>query len=609
VRGWATHLGSGAMALERFTRMYHQVQQEWRAQAQQQQQGAAAQAAPSSASSGVGGDAPGGITSKTTLAPRLAVEQAEVKRIGSDAGQFGDFSRKPEPRRQAGSIELRQPPRGVLKKASRYAAGNQSMPIMLVEVKVGCSCWRQYGVQLNNAMPLAARCGVPRRAMLPGKGHGPLGPLRLPASGRQSPLFYPVPYRTDTACPHPWDRDKAPVRVFLLPPQERQPELRAAETASGLAPRSSGCAAAAVEGYVPRSSRRQQQRQRRVRFTDELPDEAAEASEAAAEAQEAAAEPVMEGAAEPESAAGDHIPAAGGQSQGPQMAGVVGGTAAPLSQAQSAGGATQRAVGGSQPSSVLVFEMQHGVSAADGLATQLGRLYVADSSTQDAAAAAPSPAQGSARAASSSIAIQPIPSTAVHREWLEVPQFYAHSPVGSSSSLAGSFASPAGSVGNLAALASSPQPARLLGAIAAAPVSPPPGLPRPPSSRAGSQADQERQGQWAPARQNDAASEQPQAQQDEEGRAPGTGQPLLTRHQAQQLQRAFPPLVASLPPELEAMLASSDSEAASEGSESDNWTASDDEADALGSERCGGVSVCDCVVWWLVNGHGLGWCV
>lgn len=322
---------------------------------------------------------------------------------------------------------------------------------------------------------------------------------------------------------------------------------------------------------MPRSSRRQQQRQRRVRFTDDL---------------QGGQEVVAGGAVDPESAAGtpDGTPDAAPveECQEPRQAGVGAGSAA----LQDAGGAKQHAAGGGQSSSMRIRDAQDGIGSADVLAAQLGQLYVADATTQAAAAAGPSPAQGSARAASNSIAIQQ-KNAVVPREWLEVPQFYAHSPVGSNSSLAGSFASPLGSAGNLAVLASSPPPARG-GAIAATPVSPPTGLPRPPPSGAGSWAAHTRQGQQAASRNDADASKQQQPQQDQNGQAPGTGQPLLTRHQAQQLQRAFPPLAASLPPELEAMLAASDSEAPSGGEESEDWTASDDEADALGSGRCGG---------------------
>lgn len=148
MHGWAARLGSSALALERFSRMYQQVQQERRASVQHE--GAAGQAGPCDEGSG-SDDAPGGITSKTTLAPRLAVEQAEVKRIGSDAGQFGDFSRKPAAR-QTGVGALPTPPRGVLKKASCFAAGNQSVPIMLSEVKASCVC----STMSLRALPMSA---------------------------------------------------------------------------------------------------------------------------------------------------------------------------------------------------------------------------------------------------------------------------------------------------------------------------------------------------------------------------------------------------------------------------------------------------------------------
>lgn len=223
-------------------------------QQQLQQEGAAGQAGPSSASGG-SDDAPGGITSKATLAPRLAVEQAEVKQKGSDAGQFGDFSRKPAPRREVGGSAPLPPPRGVLKKAPHFAAGNQSVPIMLAEVKVGYDC----STECSATVP--RRCQRPRCAVLgrgcPGNDSlaaGPPSACLLQAASRLS--FALCCHSTIAACLNSCDRDQAPVREFLLPPQERQPEVIAAETAAELAPRSRGCTAGSVEGYVPRLSRR-----------------------------------------------------------------------------------------------------------------------------------------------------------------------------------------------------------------------------------------------------------------------------------------------------------------------------------------------------------------
>jgi hypothetical protein len=65
-----------------------------------------------------------------------------------------------------------------------------------------------------------------------------------------------------------------------------------------------------------------------------------------------------------------------------------------------------------------------------------------------------------------------------------------------------------------------------------------------------------------------------QQQQDEA--APADQQPGLTKRQAEQLQLAFPPLSAVLPPELQAALAS-DTE--SEAAESEDWMQSDEDDD------------------------------
>jgi hypothetical protein len=185
VQRFAARLGNGALALDRFTAMYDLVQQQKAQQrqqqaagmqqspgqqppsgwpARQQQHGAnggaataapagpgTAAGAPPSAVAGMGparggsDSDPGGIGSSVELAPRLAVEQVEVKHIASSAGQFGDFSRKPAPRRAAaeGGEAATVAPRGVLKKQSRFAAGTPKVPIMLAEVKVRAWLTRQ----------------------------------------------------------------------------------------------------------------------------------------------------------------------------------------------------------------------------------------------------------------------------------------------------------------------------------------------------------------------------------------------------------------------------------------------------------------------------------
>ena len=189
VKQFASRLGGGAAALERFSAMYSQLKQQEQQQKQaqgQQQNGTAASvhleappapasapvptpgAASSSGTSSNGAAAangaasaaaaatgtasstlsgspssrdavPGGIMSRTTLAPRLAVEQVAVTHIDSSAGQFGDFTRKikpkPRPAAAAGSGAT-PPPKGVLKKQSKFAAGTDKVPIMLAEVKV-----------------------------------------------------------------------------------------------------------------------------------------------------------------------------------------------------------------------------------------------------------------------------------------------------------------------------------------------------------------------------------------------------------------------------------------------------------------------------------------
>jgi hypothetical protein len=201
VKQFGVRLGSAALALERFTAMYQQLQAQYTPQQQpaapagasqvpsQAAQAAAAAPLPApaaaatapggpeaparqlpAASSGAQGGScpdsvPGGIRSSATLAPRLAVEQVEVKRIDSSAGQFGDFSRKIKPRAAAaaapaaaaaapsgstgasagaasssaapGAAAGAPKPKGVLKKQSQFAAGTTKVPIMLAEVKVG----------------------------------------------------------------------------------------------------------------------------------------------------------------------------------------------------------------------------------------------------------------------------------------------------------------------------------------------------------------------------------------------------------------------------------------------------------------------------------------
>lgn len=227
VRRFAQRLGSGALALDRFCALYEQAQAEKPAQppaapAQQQpaepaaaQQAAAqhsaaaaagvqAPAAVQPASSGAGGagrdgagppatdTCPGGIKSSTTLVPRLAVEQVEVKLIDSSAGQFADFSRNtwqappwqaPAARPAAPPLTRaapRQPkpqPRGVLKKQSQFAAGTAKVPIMLAEVKV-------------RGLRVMMRCSV---VMVWGGGAGRLGAalhaglLPLPRHGLAPP--------------------------------------------------------------------------------------------------------------------------------------------------------------------------------------------------------------------------------------------------------------------------------------------------------------------------------------------------------------------------------------------------------------------------------------
>lgn len=180
VHAFAARLGSGALALERFSALYQQLKaQESAVQAEAKAAAAAAPAdagsqqqadsssnsssssaaaesasaspaaAAATAAAGSSAGSPpvpedaGRIGSAATLAPRLAVEQVAVQKIDSSAGQFGDFSYKPPPRPAAAAAAAGPPkpapaaPRGVLKKQSRFAAGTPKVPIMLAEVKVG----------------------------------------------------------------------------------------------------------------------------------------------------------------------------------------------------------------------------------------------------------------------------------------------------------------------------------------------------------------------------------------------------------------------------------------------------------------------------------------
>lgn len=166
VAAFAARLGSGALALERFTALYRQLKAREgaatsaaaaTAQAQTQEplqltdaaeapaaaqpasaeSSKAASSSSSGAAGGIGSD-PGSIGSAQSLVPRLAVEQVPVKLIDSSAGQFGDFSYKPKPRAAAAAAGAQgaAPVKGVLKKRSQFAAGSTKVPIMLAEVKV-----------------------------------------------------------------------------------------------------------------------------------------------------------------------------------------------------------------------------------------------------------------------------------------------------------------------------------------------------------------------------------------------------------------------------------------------------------------------------------------
>ncbi|PSC70503.1 hypothetical protein C2E20_5962 [Micractinium conductrix] len=634
VRRFAQRLGSGALALDRFCALYEQAQAEKPAQppaapAQQQpaepaaaQQAAAqhsaaaaagvqAPAAVQPASSGAGGagrdgagppatdTCPGGIKSSTTLVPRLAVEQVEVKLIDSSAGQFADFSRNtwqappwqaPAARPAAPPLTRaapRQPkpqPRGVLKKQSQFAAGTAKVPIMLAEVK---------------------------------------------------------------------ERDASMVAA----------ETARGLTAEGASGSRGGKAAAAVEGYVPRAAAAQQkeaarqQRQRRVRWSDDV-EEAEEQRaqerrdeqqqpELQAQAQPPPQQPEPQAQAQPpqqqrqqqqQPARAQQVAAApppAPQTQ-PQQQEHPLGQPQPVQQAQAAGGrpapspsplevaAESAAVLPPGSSSIIVFDVEEPRSPLDatqaGLEARFGRLRVMDSlelagaaataaaAVRAAGAPAASPAAPAAAlvrtaaaavsparpaASSSGIDIQRqgpgagrAGTWALPPEWREAPQFYAHSPVGTSSNLAGSLTSPGGSNSNLSALAAAAcSPPRSRGPARIGPG--PPGLPRPPASgamatqRSLSPAAAERPASGAG---RGSAASAGSMQQLPNGQAPAKQAhepPALTRRQAEQLQRAFPPLSAVLPPELQAALAS-DSETESEAAESEDWMCSDDDEEGEG---------------------------
>ena len=369
------------------------------------------------------------------------------------------------------------------------------------------------------------------------------------------------------------------------------------------AARRSAKAAVAVEGYVPRAIN--SQRQRRVRWSDELeessegpsPERRSPERHAATTEQPAAEQPAgqpQQSAREMAAGAAAATPVAPAQQQGP--AGASG--------------------------SVLVFEVEDpkGPLEAGGLSAQMGRLRVADTSELPGSAAGSaagssaaevrsstrSPSPGGSSHSSPSPSRSPVSSSidiqrhefVVPPEWRDAPQFYAHSPVGSSSSLAGSLSSPYGSNNNLAAIAGVSSPPKR------PQVSSPPGLPRPPSrgtstgtaSRLGaaqplqqaasSSSSSQTGGQGQPTTEAGQQQQvQPQPQQPQPQPQPQQQQaaevPALTRRQAEQLQRAFPGLSATLPPELQAMLASdSEAESGAEEEEGSDWMNSDDEQGA-----------------------------
>ena len=364
--------------------------------------------------------------------------------------------------------------------------------------------------------------------------------------------------------------------------------------AAAAAARRSAKAAVAVEGYVPRAIN--SQRQRRVRWSDEL-EESSEGPSPERRSPERQAtiteQPAAEPASEVAAGAAAAAPAAPAKQQGP--AGASG--------------------------SVLVFEVEDpkGPLEAGGLSARMGRLRVADTSELPSSAATSaagssatevrsntrSPSPGGSSHSSPSPTRSPVSSSidiqrrefVVPPEWRDAPQFYAHSPVGSSSSLAGSLSSPYGSNNNLAAIAGVSSPPKR------PQVSSPPGLPRPPNR--GTSAGTSRLGAAQPLQQAASSSSsqtggqgqptteagqqqqvQPQPQQPQPQPQPQQQQaaevPALTRRQAEQLQRAFPGLSATLPAELQAMLAS-DSEADSGAEEEEggsDWMNSDDEQGA-----------------------------
>lgn len=205
VKHFAARLGSGALALDRFTAAYDelkrreaevnaaakQAQQAEQPQQPQQppvqqgtsaqppvQQGAAAASASaasaggsSSACAGGADTVPGGICSGTPLVPRLAVEQVEVKHIHSSAGQFGDFSRKPK-QRPAEAADGAPRPKGVLKKQSQFAAGTSKVPIMLAEVKVRPGVLQQRGRQQQLAGSAVRQLHAAADSVMPMLGAG-----------------------------------------------------------------------------------------------------------------------------------------------------------------------------------------------------------------------------------------------------------------------------------------------------------------------------------------------------------------------------------------------------------------------------------------------------
>jgi hypothetical protein len=690
VKQFGVRLGSAALALERFSAMYQQLQAQKPPQQQatapsgasqapaQAEPAAAAAAAASPAPAAEGPEAParqppavisgaqggscpdsvpGGIRSSATLAPRLAVEQVEVKRIDSSAGQFGDFSRKIKPRTAlsvaapaaaaapsgragasagaasssaaAAAAAAAGPPKpkSVLKKQSQFAAGTTKVPIMLAEVKVG----------------------VPARQLLKHRRSGSFA-ARLLGAPQRDGLCSLLVCCVAAASSYSVDAQPCPPLPPVLPglalwPQERDASMVAADTARSLSTagaaasgssggrsrsRSNSQAASAVEGYVPRAANPQQhgasssgqeqqqaqQQHRRVRFSDESEQGPAEWQQQQQLQQQ---QPQQHG-----TAASLASPAAS-SSIGTATAGVLSSAAPPRSHSSRSPSAAPAAPaaaphnGGAAPvaapaGSVLVFELEDPKGPLDagknGLTAQLGRLRVADSmDLPTAAAAVAATAASTSRTAaitaasntpSSSTPMQGIPikgrptvaigvggGAVATRELREVPQFYAHSPVGSSSNLSGS----------LAAAASSPPragggrgaPARL--------VQSPPGLPRGPSSSASPsgissqaaapaaehRAAQQQQQQQPPAAEEarpDSSSvlePPPQQQQQQDEAAPADQQqPGLTKRQAEQLQVAFPPLFAVLPPELQAALAS-DTE--SEAAESEDWMESDEDDD------------------------------